>query len=192
MSNSKRRCTGCKCYFPSEQMIQSPAGLFCDRECQIAYATKPKNIKRLVSIGQKEQRKETRRRKEELRPRSWYLKEAQSWFNRFIRLRDSGEPCISCDKPDSGDHQRHASHYRSVGACSYLRFDESNVHASCSQCNNWLSGNISGYTPRLIAKIGQEEFERIESATKTRQWSIDDLKEIIQTYKDKCKKLEGR
>lgn len=76
-------------------------------------------------------------------------------FNQFIRLRDKDLPCISCGRYHQ--EQWHAGHYRSVGACPELRFDEMNVHKQCSVCNNYKSGNLTEYRLNLIRKIGEKK-----------------------------------
>lgn len=128
--------------------------------------------------------KENNKRKREFQEndKSRQLKFAQANFNRFIRLRDKGNPCISCGKPDDGTHQRHASHYRSVGACSSLRFNEINVWASCSVCNNHLSGNIGEYRKALIRKIGIDKVEWIESQPKQLKMTIGEVIAIKVKY----------
>jgi len=192
------RCKFCNEWH--EDSVKVPAGRFCSMDHAIEYAKKQQEKQReqqLRKAKQSQEKKEKaarakrRERKDELRPIKWYADRAQREFNRFIRLRDAGIPCISCGKPDNGKHQRHASHYRSRGACSSLRFDESNVHASCSVCNNHLSGNISGYTPSLMGKIGLDEFERIESASKTKQWTKEELINIYSLYKRKYNELKS-
>lgn len=195
MATKKNLCTGCKQRFPVEDLKVTPAGKFHSHQCMMdyAYGNKDKLVKAGKNIKakkEKEEKRKLKKRKDELRPIKWYEDRAQTVFNKFIRLRDKEIPCISCGKPDNGLHQRHASHYRSRGGCSYLRFDESNVHASCSQCNKWQSGNIAGYTPELILKVGQAEFERIKSSPKSYRWSRDELIEIHEKYKGKCRELE--
>ena len=37
--------------------------------------------------------------KNELRTTSEYIKEAQKWVNKFVRLRDKDKGCISCQAP---------------------------------------------------------------------------------------------
>ena len=184
MANSKRKCPYCKERQKSDDMLIVGVQAFCNKDHYIEYQVANKS--KLVEKGRKIQRADIKKRKEELRPIKWYEDRAQAIFNKYIRLRDKGKPCISCGKPDNGLHQRHASHYRSRGGCSYLRFDENNVHASCSQCNNWQSGNIAGYTPALIEKIGEAEFERIKTAPKSYKWSRDELIEIYEKYKLMC------
>ncbi len=190
MATSLNKCTGCGDRFPPGDLISVPAGKFHSWECATQYATDKKNKPKIKKIADKVARKDLRERKEKLKPLKWFSDRAQSEFNKFIRLRDKGLPCISCGKPDSGDHQRHASHYRSRGGCSFLRFDENNVHASCSQCNNHMSGNIINYTPELIKKVGENEFDRIQNAPKSYKWSRDELIEIYEKYKGKCRELE--
>lgn len=159
----------------------------CSATCALEYAQK--NRKKKEELAEKAEKRERKKRLDELKPVKFYLDKAQVWFNKFIRMRDAGLACISCGKPDNGQHQRHASHFRSRGACSSLRFDENNVHASCSVCNNHLSGNIAGYTDGLIDKIGHEEYKRIVNSPKSKKWTKEEAKEIEEKYKKKCKEL---
>ena len=121
-----------------------------------------------------------------------WLKKCEKKVNAYIRLRDNGKPCISCDWPDDGSNQRHASHFRSVGACSSLRFNTLNIHASCAQCNSSKSGNISEYRPRLVDKIGIEMVEWIESQPKQKRYGIDYLKKLYKTFHRLIKREEKR
>jgi hypothetical protein len=124
--------------------------------------------------------------KESLLTRSEYLKMAQQVFNAWIRIRDEKESCISCgtNKPNI---QYHAGHYKSVGACPELRFNEFNVHRQCATCNNILSGNIIEYRKNLVKKIGLEKVEEIENYQLPLKLSIDEIKLLIKHYKQKIK-----
>lgn len=122
-----------------------------------------------------------------LKPRAQWMKEAQMAFNAYIRKRDEHLPCISCGRHHQG--QYHAGHYRSVGSCPELRFNELNVHKQCAPCNDHLSGNIVKYRPALIAKIGIEQVEWLEGNHEPRKYTIEDLQAIIQEYKRKVKEL---
>jgi hypothetical protein len=139
---------------------------------------------------QAEQRKSDRDRKLKLKSRGEWMKEAQTWFNKFIRLRDKGLPCVSCGHPDDGSRQRHASHYKSVGGNPSLRFDQSNCHSSCSICNNYLSGNLVPYRVALIQKIGLAEVERLEGPQEPLKLTIPEIQALIAEYKFKVKQLE--
>jgi hypothetical protein len=118
-----------------------------------------------------------------------YIKLAQQIFNKWINLRDKGLPCISCDKQITG--RVNASHYFNANNHWNVRFNELNVHSSCITCNQYLSGNLIEYRSRLINKIGEEQLTLLElEAKKTRKFTKDELKEIINIYKKKIKQLE--
>lgn len=159
----------------------SSTAVTCSYLCALAY------------VRVKEERKADKahlQRKREFRANDIKLRKkvAQSTFNAYIRKRDEKLNCISCDKPNNGQHQRHASHYKSTAARSDIKFNEDNVHASCMQCNSHLSGNIQGYTPRLIEKIGLERFHALELETQIK-WTCEMYKEIELKYKTKLKQL---
>src|SRR6185436_3123720 len=110
-------------------------------------------------IVKKEARKIYRERKEKLKTRSDYLKEAQVEFNSWIRARDAKLPCISCG---GFTGKRNAGHYRSVGAFPELRFHPDNAAGQCERCNTYLSGNLVEYRKHLIARIGTARVEHLE------------------------------
>ena len=124
---------------------------------------------------------------------AWLKRECQKWFNRYIRIRDDGKPCISCGNKNTSD----ASHFFSVRMYDALRFDEDNAHKSCTYCNRFAFGNIFYYTKRLPDRIGKERFDALvkraeESKKSLHKWNRWELIELIETYKQKCKDLSGR
>lgn len=112
-------------------------------------------------------------------------------FNAYIRKRDEKLPCVSCGY-DGTQRQIHAGHYRPAGNVAILRFDERNVHAQCSICNNHLSGNLVNYRNELINRIGLEVVEELESTNSPKQYTIEEYAEIIKTYKQKTKELNWK
>lgn len=54
--------------------------------------------------------------RERIKTRAEVLAETQKAFNAWIRARDTKLPCVSCGRPNDGQHQRHAGHYRSTGS----------------------------------------------------------------------------
>lgn len=190
MATSKKRCPWCMKYFETEKMKRFGVQHFCCLDHAVQYANKPSTKEK----GRKIERANLRDRKVALRNKSWYVKEAQKWFNKFIRLRDAGGRCISCQNPlrdhhGINGHLFDAGHYRSVGACPELRFNEDNVHAQCVKCNRELSGNAVDYRIGLIKKIGLARVESLEENHPQKKYNIEDLKQIIATYKAKCKEL---
>ncbi len=182
--NSKRKCGGCGRYFPPDRTFPGPVA-WCSPECGLAVAKK-----RLPATQKRKERAEHREAKERVKTRSEWLKEAQAAVNAYVRERDRGRGCVSCDKPDDGSHQRHASHYRSVKACSALRFNPRNIHSSCAQCNTHLSGNLIEYRKRLVARFGADEVEWLESQNGIVRYVIDDLKQIRDEYRQKRKEIQ--
>jgi hypothetical protein len=117
-----------------------------------------------------------------------YIKLTQQVFNKYIRLRDAGNLCISCQKKPLKEN---AGHFYNANNHWSVRFDERNTNLQCEHCNTFLSGNLIYYRENLLKKIGIEEFENLSAeAMKTRKYTIEELKEIIATYKKKCKELE--
>jgi hypothetical protein len=142
-------------------------------------------------VKQKNWQKKKAKLKAELMTLSDYIKLTQQVFNKYINLRDNGLPCISCDKPING--RVNASHYFNANNHWNVRFNEFNVHSSCITCNQYLSGNLIEYRNRLINKIGIEQLTLLElEANKTRKFTIDELKQIINKYKLKIKQYDNK
>lgn len=166
----EKKCKNCKDYFKPRTTLQK-------------YCVKYDCIKEFISQqNAKEWKKRKVKMKTELMTLKDYIDSAQKVFNKWIRLRDKGLNCISCDKPIRG--VKHASHYLSSGGHSSVRFNEKNVWVSCYKCNVMLSGNLLNYRKRLIEKIGLQEVEHLESiGYDNKKWTIEELKEIIKKYK---------
>lgn len=158
--------------FSSTQKVCSPA---------CALATKDKHQAPARKAIADRQRREVKARKEKLKSRSDHLKEAQQAFNEYIRLRDADKPCISCDRHHQGKYD--AGHYRSVGACPELRFDEDNVHKQCSPCNTQLSGNGIEYRIRLLQRIGADRVARLEGKHEPLKLSVEQIKALKAKYR---------
>jgi Bacteriophage Lambda NinG protein len=140
----------------------------------------------------KEQRRKDRETRDRLKTRSDWIKDAQREFNAFIRERDkaAGWPCISSGRPlDWSGNAVDAGHYRSVGAAPHLRFDERNCHAQSKHDNQYKAGNVVDYRINLIARIGLEAVEALESDNAPKHYTTEDLKEIVRTYRAKRKEL---
>ena len=140
-----------------------------------------------VKTAQKASKEHRARKKEITQDRSWHLKNTQKAFNKYIRLRDQGNCCISCQKPAKKEN---AGHYRSVGAAPELRFEELNCHLQCEHCNSYKSGNIGEYRIHLIKKLGIEKVDWIEGHHNPRKYTIDELKELTAHYRALVKEIE--
>lgn len=162
----------------------------CSVKCAQAHA--PANQQKAHKAIDQRKRREIKVRKEGLKRRGDYAKEAQAVINRYVRLRDANLGCISCDMPANWGGQWHCSHFRSVGAAAHLRFNLWNMNKSCSTCNNFLSGNIAKYRPKLIEKIGQEKVDWLECNQDLVRHDIPYLKRLKAVFAKKCRRLEAR
>ena len=175
------KCKICKNEFVKTRPLQPT----CTRyECMVDYANQH------LSKSVKEKKKQDNKAKREFKQNDKvFLKElAQKVFNTYIRMRDKDLACVSCGT--TNDIQYHASHFKPAGGYSYLRFDENNVHKSCSRCNSQLAGNLIPYREALIKKIGIEEVERLEQPNQIKTWTIEEYQEIIKKYRQKTKELK--
>lgn len=180
----QKKCIICKGLFiPSYTSAQRVCSLECAKEAGSRKTEKDAAKQKSV------ERKQLKEAKLNIKPRSKWLAEAQAVFNKYIRLRDAKDPCISCGRHHTG--QYHAGHYRSVGANPELRFNELNCHKQCSSCNTHLSGNLIEYRINLIRKIGLASVMEIESKHNPLKLTIDDIKEIKRHYQHKCRELEN-
>lgn len=155
--------------------------MVCGYDCAMKYAKlqREKN----EAKEKKQERSKVRLRKEALKSLTDLANEAQIPVNKFIRLRDKGNPCISCGK----FRELHAGHYRSRKAAPHLRFNENNIHGQCQECNTHLSGNQIEYRINLVKKIGIEAVEALENDNRTHKYTREELIEIKKKYQEKCK-----
>ncbi|MCB2255800.1 recombination protein NinG [Pseudomonas chlororaphis] len=164
----------------------------CSIACAKAMAKDPKMQKIAAKAITKQARQDLQERRERLKSRAEYAKEAQAAINRYVRLRDAHLGCISCSKPASWQGQWHCSHFRSVGAAPHLRFNLWNMNKSCSACNNFLSGNIMAYRPALIEKIGQAKVDWLECNSDVARHDISYLRRVKAVFSKKARRLEKR
>jgi len=183
MANKKRRCSQCKSYKYTDTGIIIKSIFFCNLDCATTKAFK--GIAKGREITHKAKKKEYYANDKATRREA-----AQKAFNAYIRARDSNLACVSCDKSAFWVGQWHCGHYKSVGARPDLRFNEGNTAKQCSQCNNFLSGNVGDYRLELIKRIGLDKVEWLEGPHEPKKYTCEDLKEIELIYKGKIKKLQ--
>ena len=170
-----KKCKHCKEQFQPYNSLQK----YCFKdECRTIW---------IESEKAKQWQKKKAKIKQDLMTVQDYIKIAQQVFNKYIRLRDKGNKCISCNKTplkENGGHFFNANNHWNV------RFDEDNVHLQCEYCNTYLSGNLINYRTNLIAKIGIERYNELEAKSNvTRKFTVGELKEIINEYKKKIKDI---
>ena len=188
MANTKKKCKLCKEYTRVETGVQVPIGYFCHTGHALAFANMKQN-----KAKQKAAKNQHKADKERIKPKSKWLSELQALVNKYVRLRDCAQGCISCDKPSSWSGQWHASHYYSRGHSASLRFNLWNIHKGCSVCNSHLSGNIGEYTPGLIAKIGNDRYEfLVRNKSKPASYDVEWIKRAIIVFRKLIKREERK
>jgi len=169
------RCRNCKEKFIAVKFNQK-------------YCLKDECIRVFVDeVKIKEWSKRKKQMKESLKTRKDYLEETQIVFNRYIRLRDKDQLCISCNQEPL---KKNCGHYYSQGGHSNVRFDEDNCHLQCEHCNTYLSGNLLNYQIGIQKRIGADRLIELSGrAHHQKLWTIDELKDIKKKYQKKIRKL---
>lgn len=186
-SMKTKTCPICRIKFmPSRPMkkVCSPA---CAYEYSRKQAVKAEMVQALAD------RKTIKLRKDAIKTIRDWTKEAQIAFNAYIRERDRNKPCICCGRPlaDSAvGGGFDCGHYRSVGSAPHLRFDERNANGQRKQCNRWGAGRAVDYRLGLINRLGIDSVESLEADQAPKKYSVEELKQIISTYKRKLKELK--
>ena len=170
-----KKCRICKAEYQPWNSLQK----VCSPKCAIVHTNNEKL---------KARKQDTRKRKEKLKTKSDWLKEAQTAFNAYIRERDKHENCISCGREPK---KRNAGHFKSIGGHPELRFSESNCHLQCEHCNTYLSGNQANYRQALKRKVGDKTVNWLEGPQQAQNWTIEDIKAIREWYKDQLKQIKG-
>ena len=182
-----KKCRHCKAQFMPARPLQK----VCGWQCAAVLALKD-HAKRDAKEAAKE-RAADRVKREAMKRLPDLIAETQRTFNAYIRERDRNQPCICCGKPlGAGDvgGAFDCGHYRSTGSASHLRFHEHNAHAQNKVCNRYGAGRAVDYRIGLIARIGREAVEALESDNTPRKWSRDELRELKSVYAAKLRALK--
>jgi len=115
-------------------------------------------------------------------------KAADHAFSDYIRLRDKYK-CITCGK-EGDKHNIDAGHYLRRGYTA-IKYDERNVSAQCTYCNQWLQGAWDVYNEKMLEKYGQEVVDELMSLRYVEcKMSIQDYLEIERKYREKLREFE--
>lgn len=183
---TKRVCRGCKQKFMQERFNQ----VVCSGDCGKLFAEEKREKE--VRLAAKAQRAIDAAQKKLATPVKVLLKQAEAIVNAYARARDRYLGCCSCDKPSSWDGTWHASHFKSVGSNSVLRFNLWNINKSCSECNWFKSGNITEYEKRLVLKIGAPRVEWLKCQNGVKTYTAEYLVRLKKVISKRTKRLLAR
>ena len=178
----RKRCKECNKLFVPERDLQPCCGF----DCEIIYITDKNNLKSLVESGKANRKKESDKKKKDFKvnDNKNLIEIAQSTVNKYIKIRDKNEPCISCGTFNA---KWDAGHYESVGSDKQLRFNTLNIHKQCYYCNCHLSANKTPYRINLVEKIGIKKVEILENDHSTKKYSVEYLQRLIKLMRRKIK-----
>jgi hypothetical protein len=147
--------------------------------------------KRKIQVTSKREKAFKDDLRQKLKTLSDYEAEAKKVFQKWVRLRDAGKPCKSCQNPNPSDWC--GSHFFSAGVYSGMIFDERNCHGCCNTyCNKYLSGNLINYRINLVLEFGEDWVRQLENDAlerKNYKYTKDELIEIKKKYEAKIKSL---
>ena len=119
--------------------------------------------------------------------KSQLVKDLDTVFSKYIRYSNAKNgycTCVTCDR-DYEVKKIHCGHFMSRQYMS-TRWDERNVAPQCYGCNVMQQGKQFEFS----LKIGKELSEELYLLTKqTKKWSLDEIKDMIEQYKDKLKEF---
>jgi hypothetical protein len=119
------------------------------------------------------------------------IAECQIVFNEYIRLRDAGKGCISCDSPTFTD----CGHLFKKSTRPAMRFNPMAAAGQCRSCNSLPDGNYDAFCEGIYKRYGADYLQTvIQTANNSRQtdhkWSRSELQELIKYFKSEIKKLK--
>jgi hypothetical protein len=183
----KKKCRECKKIFMPTRKIQPVCDTF---ECKVAYATK--SAEKSATARKKRLRADDKVKLEKYKTWQEWFNECKAIAQKYARLRDRLDGCISCDKASDWWGQWHGSHFRPAGNFKAVALNLLNIHKGCSECNNYKSGNLIEFQDRLIVKIGQDRVDWLKSQTQPYRHSIEYLKRYKQVMGKRLRRLEKR
>jgi hypothetical protein len=182
------KCPICADLFTKSRPLQKVCGPAC-AQVHARFLADKKQARKDAA-----ERATTREKLKALETYPQLVEKAQAAFNAFVRARDAGKLCISCNTrlPEGGvGGGFDCGHYRSRGSAPHMRFVEDNAHGQCKKCNRYMSGNAVEYRKGLIDRIGIVRVEQLERDQTLRKYTREGLEEIVKHYRTEARKLKN-
>lgn len=126
--------------------------------------------------------------RESMKSISRLIQEARVPFQKWIRIRDANDGCISCGTTKAKIW--HGGHFFKAELFTGLIFNEVNVNKQCEKCNTFGGGNESGYRIGLVKKHGEKVVKQLEESAnylRSYKFAREELKEIKKMYQQRIK-----
>lgn len=206
MRKPRKRCKNPDCREWFHPAFQNQSWCCADCGTVIALAKREKDRQNAIRAAERRRKDEAQQerrslkvRKLALKPDRHFKKQAQDAFNKFIRIRDNNQPCISCGEtnpPDLHGGQWDCGHFKTVGAHPELRFEELNAYRQCKSCNAGSSKYpakaatvAKQYEENLIERVGQETVDWLNGPHEMTNHRRDDFIRIRDEYREKTRQL---
>lgn len=120
------------------------------------------------------------------------IQDCQIVFNEFVRLRDKGKGCISCDSPTFTD----CGHMFKKSTRPAMRFNPMAAAGQCRECNSLPDGNYDAFCDGIFKRHGRDYLQTvIQQANNSRQTDYkltrSELLEMKKYFQNEIKKLKS-
>jgi hypothetical protein len=165
-----KKCKGCGERY-EKQPDYPPFRNWCSIDCAVSISqdAQERAREKKEAKAKREYNKETKLLREKIRKRTgkggYYesLKTALHYYVKHVLRK--GEPCYTCDKPQSFSDSGgafHVGHYMPAGTVDPRRFMLENLRIQCFSCNAAKSGNQAEYRKRLAEEMGIDHVKWLE------------------------------
>lgn len=203
-SKKQPKCKNPECRQPFSQ--HNSMQIVCSPRCGLAWAAIER--KRKEAQLAREDRKDTRERKEKLKTYGDHVADAEKAVRDCRRLEELalGSGCISCGKSQEEILAAQgwktggafdAGHWMGKGARPELRLIPNNIWLQCKACNGGSAKYArkgesvkEGFEAGVIARLGEEAAMALKHDHRARHYTIEDLKEITKTYRAKVREIK--
>lgn len=192
-------------------MNRRPVGWFCSDSCTLSYVRAKQDRQRATkeAKARREYNKETARLRKAYTSTNLPKQKSltQPVFNKFIRLRDRAENCISCGRCNAEVESTEGwkpggawdcGHFLTVSSMPELRYNEMNAYKQCKSCNGGSNEFTKkrtsidkAYRVNLIVRIGIEKVEWLEGPHEPRKYTCEELIELRAYYSKKIREIEN-
>ena len=125
---------------------------------------------------------------------STLIKQADTVFSEFIRLRDSRGGMVKCFICGYAMPWRQSQNMHFIDRDQMpTRYDEMNCHAGCEECNCFDTQHQERYEAKLLEILTPEGLEHLKQKSRGLQKFMKyEVLEIIETYKAKILELRSQ
>ncbi|WP_444893618.1 recombination protein NinG [Microbulbifer sp. TRSA001] len=165
-------------------------------------------VEKQKKLEAKKFKAETRARKRALKTDSQIMDESQRSINAYVRERDRGKACPSCNRPEHEIEVEQgwkvggawdAGHFRSRGAAGHLRFNLWNIHRQCKSCNAGSAKYAHKaetvavqYELNLRERIGNRRVDWLKNNNGIRRFNREYCERIKRIFNRKRRLLQKR